>query len=357
MELNADDGRRRLEAARAEGLALAVELQKSRERHRDEILRLVGEHDGRLKECANRLCADTAISQPRSRNLGQGGTVTAAAALAPPVVSAINELTEQLRACVEHEDRKQYHRRSPARDGRHLKGKADSRRDGRGDRINFRQKLLVTNFLRDTATRLDAECSRAVRHARALEWELRGVRQEAADAAAALEEVRAECARLSVRAAVAEAAVVAASCDIPATGSSSAGYPNPVASSIPESSSGGLKFVVSGVAAGGGERGGCTIAAVSLLEKRFSAAVEDLVAAAAARSAAEAGESAATARAEAAEGEATSARATVDVLRADLERHKASVADKMTTEGSEWRREIRAELGRWWHDDLVSGNG
>lgn len=281
-------------------------------------------------------------------------------------------------------------RAAPASGSSSLIGSHRGREEGqRQTIISERQLLATTTFLQETATRIDAECSRAVRRARAMEWELARARRGQIDATTALEEAREEACRLSARAAAAEAAVTAA---LPATSSKPsyfvtaapyAGHPAaPSSYSVPESSRGG------GGGGGGGGAGrntnntklgvdsftdsrGCSsgeeawkgartttphyymVAAVSLLEKRFAAAVEDLTALRATSAAALAGESAADARAERAEAMAAVARADADVLAADLERHKVSVSERAAAEVTEWRREIRVELGRWWQDDLV----
>lgn len=364
-ELGADDVQQRLSSARAEGNALAAELQTSRERHRDDVARLSKEHDTRIKECADRLFVGASPSQLYGPVFEEEGGAVRKTILVSPVVSAISELAAQWRTWVATEDEKhRYRRRSTAvaQARRCPENKPDSGLgDGGG---SYEQHQLVTAFLRETATRLDAECSRAVRHARALEWELRGARQEALDAKITLEEVRTEAARLSARTAAAEAAVAAASFDITPPGRSYSTLPaDPAASSLPDSS-GGVRFgfSITGSGGGGGGRGEVcrgmyTVAVVSLLEKRLAAALQDLVSSRAAKSAAEAGESAATARAEAAEAEATAARAAADVLSDELERHKSSVSSRMVEEAAGWRREIRSELGRWWQDDLVSGMG
>lgn len=400
-ELGADDARQRLACARAEGHALAVELQECREKRREEVIRLSQEHDASIKECADRLLVNEDASLPQSPRNGlalRGGKRGAAATTAggrtsSQVAAAIAELAAQWRAFVWHETEDASHgyhskscrrcqRRSTAADvsgpARHrLGGKAApasgssftrscDRAEGQQIFISERQLLATTTFLQDTATRIDTECSRAVRRARATEWELARARRGQLDATTALEEAREEVCRLSARTAAAEAAVTAA---LPTTSKPSsivtaAPYADHLATSsypVPESSrrgDGGVaSFADSRGCSGEAWRGtrtqNYTVAAVSLLEKRFAAAVEDLTALRATSAAALAGEAAANARAEEAQATVTMARAENDMLAAELERHKVSVSDAATAEVEEWRREIRVELGRWWQDDLV----
>lgn len=327
------------------------------------MARLSEEHDTRIKECADRLFVGASPSHLYGPGLEEGRGVVRKTTLVSPVVSAIADLAAQWCTWVATEDEKRRHRQKSTAAAQARRRPEDKTDGGLGDGGSYKQQQFVTAFLRETATRLDTECSRAVRHARALEWELRGARQEALDAKIRLEEVRTEAARLSARTAAAEAAVAAASFDIAPPAKTYSTLPaNPTASSLPDSSVGvrfGFSVTGNGGGGGGGEmcQGMYTVAAVSLLEKRLTAALEDLVSSRAAKSAAEAGESAAADRAEAAEAEATGARAAADVLSDELERHKSSVSSRMVEEAAEWRREIRNELGRWWQDDLVSGMG
>lgn len=357
--MGVDDIQRRLQAVGAEAQALVVELQMCRERHRDEILRLSDNHDAKLKEYADRLSVDAPLPLPRGRLLagGGGGTGLTSTTVISPVASAIAELVGQWRTLFAQEKSKRRQRRASTAavaQGRRLEDKSGGRRE---DEDTSEQQLHAAAFLQQTATRLDDECSRAVRHSRVLEWELRGARQGALDAKMAFEELRVEAARLSARAAAAEAAVAAGSfMTTPPAGNSSLSCVNPAATSV-LGGNGHDRFGLSASGADVGKvrTGSYTVAAVSLLEKRFAAAVEDLVASETAKAVAEAGEAAATARAEEAEAEAMGARATADVLGAELERHKASALDGVAAEAAEWRREIRSELGRWWQDELVGG--
>lgn len=377
-----------------------AELQGARERHRDEIRQQSEGHDTRLREFADRASfTDTPSLSllPRSSALGRdardvgdvGGrtsAVTAAAAAASaaattltPVALAVVGLAEKWHTYAGRNNRGTRRSRSastaaaaPTRGLAEPSSGAQRDNDGGGGggRVKSEGQLLVGSFLRETVVRLDAECARAVRHARVLEWELRGARQEAADAAAALEEARVDGARWSARTAVAEAALTAASHSVAAGGANRQTYADPTASVVPPGSAGddfnfnfgvNANSVPGGRTDGGGStrsdavrQGTCTAASVSLLEKRLAAAMEDLVATGAARAAAEAGETLAAARAGAAEAEAMAARVAADMLGAELERHKASVSGAMATEAADWRREIRSELGRWWNDGLVS---
>ena len=425
-ELGADDARQRLASARAEGHALAVELRASRERHRDEIRNLTEAHDARVKEAADRLldvddgiCGACSVAPPPGEGGGGveggggglglrgakrgGGAVAAAAAAAPaataaaaaaaltcsPVAAAIAKLAAQWRAFAWQETDANNTAAAGSGSGSGHRSKSSRRNNnsgtkrgdggggigqGGGQRISIseRQLLATTAFLQQTATRLDAECSRAGRRARAAEWELSGARRAQLDAAAALEEAREEVCRLSARTAATESALAAAAASA-ATHKHHPGahaghhvavssYPGPSSSN---QAPGGGEWASNGHFGDGGGGGFeawtgtgrgsyYTVAAVSLLEKRFAAAVEDLVALGAAAAAARAGEAAADARAEEAEARATNARADADVLAAELERHKAAAADEAAARAAEWRREIRAELGRWWQDDLVS---
>lgn len=389
-ELGADDACQRLVSSRAECHALAVELRENRQQHREEVLRLSEAHDARIKECADRLSLDGAsLPQPPLGGHGtkgrrRGATATVAASVASsPVAAAIAELAAQWRAFVsngvgdEYENdgnnksRRRQQRTSVSPDvagsngGGYRPGNEMAAPSGggssKGTIISERQLTATTTFLQETAVRLDTECSRAVRRARALEWELAGARRGQLDATTALEEAREEVCRLSARAAVAEASVTAAAA-VPSAGKPS--YAGDLAESSSSSAmpgSGGCGEIRFGgdnageeAATGTGRWSYYTIAAVSLLEKRFAAAVEDLVAAGAARAAAVAGEAAANARADAAEATVRESLARADLLTADLERHKVSTTDGAA---AEWRREIRAELGRWWKDDLVSWSG
>eukprot|EP00903_Cladosiphon_okamuranus_P006177 g6074.t1 len=432
-ELGADDARQRLASARAEGHALAVELKASREKHREEVRRLLEAHDARVKEVADRfIVVDGGASVPPLagadgglvlglRGARRGGPVaaattapTAAAAAAltsSPVAAAIAELAAQWRAFVWRETNVNEeggggdngHRRESSRRGGHRTSSSsaaaatttgqrfqeetalDARGNhtnrniykrggggagGRGGQRTFiseRQLLATTTFLQETAARLDSECSRAVRRARAAEWELSGARRARLDATAALEEAREEVCRLSARTAAAESALAAATENqYLGAHAGGGGHLSGSSCSVPDDSGatcGGQRNGASSCNFGGGGGGeACrgaapgsyyTVAAVSLLEKRFAAAVEDLVALGAAAAAARVGEAAANARAEEAEARATGARADADVLAAELERHKAAAADGVATQAEEWRREIRAELGRWWQDDVL----
>ena len=244
-ELGADDAQRRLASARAEEHALAAELKASRERYRDDVARLSKEHDTRIKECADRLFIGASPSQLRGPILGGGKGAISKTTLVSPVVSAITELAAQWCTWVatEHENRR---RRRKSTTTAQAKRRPEDKTDFvLGDGGSSEQQQFVTAFLRETATRLDAECSRAVRHARALEWELRGARQEGLDATIMLEEVRTEAARLSARAVAAEAAVAAASSDITPPARSHSTLPaDPAVSSLPNSS-GGIRFAFS----------------------------------------------------------------------------------------------------------------
>lgn len=371
-ELGVKDAQRSLESARAEGHALSGELERCRERQRQEILRLSEKHDAGLKECADRLFAEAPILKQSSDRIfggGGGGRETAAVSAAlrvSPVASAIAGLADKWESFVAREYRikrcriKCTFNAATARSvGRCPNEKAGGSRCGDGVADPKRQQLART-FLQEIATRLDAECSRAVRRARAFEWELRGSRQEALDASTALEEARVEVARLSARMTAAEAVVITAASSLGneslATGKNSADvmYSNLVApGSVPGV---GWSGASSSVGDGDGEvwwTSSCTVAATFLLEKRLATAMEDLIATKVARAAAEEGEAAATSRAETAEARTMNARAATDVLGAELERHKSSASDELAAESTEWRREIRSELGRWWRDDLV----
>lgn len=348
---------------------LLGELQKTREHHRDEIRRLSDSHDTRLRECTDRVLADTSpLPRPALRrepgDVGRSAVATAATTLTP-VALAVVSLADKWRAYAgQHCGTRRGKSALAAAACSQHRSEAESFTGGQrngGDKGGIKSKgqLLVETFLRETVVRLDAECARAVRHARVLEWELHGARQEAVDVTAALEEARVEGARWSARVAVAEAALIAAS--QPAGGAHRT-YADPTASAVAVAggTAGDFNFGASvpggrgGTRSGAAPQGSCTAASVSLLEKRLAAAMGDLVVTGAARAAAEAGEAAATARAEEAQGEAMAARATADMLGAELERHKASVSGAMVAEATEWRREIRSELGRWWNDDLVS---
>lgn len=338
--------------ARVEGLALEAELHKAREQHRDEITRLSEGHATRLKEFSDRLCVDGAV--PRAVGLISEEAETAAKAMATPVACAIAQLVEEWRSYIAEDHEK-------CEGGRNSYAtKAQRRRClDTSNPTSSGHEQVVAEFLRETATRLDAKCCRAVRRARVLEWELCGVRQKATDASVALEEARVERARLSARAAAAEATVVA--CFSPVgtvcvTDMASSSYMAGCNSGGDGFSRGILPggFCGARATADAGRRGSCTAAAFSLLEKRLAAALEDLVAAGAARAAAEAGEATATARAEAAEVDATGKRMEADKIEADLERDKALALEGLRTEALEWRRQIRVDLGRWWQDELVS---
>lgn len=353
----------RLESARTDGASLAAELQKSRERHREEILRLSDEHCTRLKESAERFCTDAALQHPRDQALekkggkGKGGQVVGTET---PVVAAINELAQLWRGRVKRRDTERRQKRGNCRSSR------DSSTDGaggtpasRGNEVSPERHELAAEFLVETAVRLEAECCGAIRHARALEWELRLARRQAADANMALEEAKVESARSSARAAAAEAALIPAlHVNPPAinlTGSLSDS--NNLHSELQSYKQGVAGFNLA-VDEGVGKNGNIssTVAAVWLLEKRHAAAIEDLVSSRVARRAAEVGEAVATARAHAAEAEAKSARAAADVMSRELERHKTELEDRVIGEVSDWRREIRDELRRWWRDDLVGTN-
>ncbi|CBN80212.1 expressed unknown protein [Ectocarpus siliculosus] len=405
-ELGADDACQRLASSRAECHALAVELRENRQQHREEVLRLSEAHDARIKECADRLSLDGAsLPQPPlcghgTRGRRRGATATVAASVASsPVAAAIAELAAHWRAFVsngmgdDYENdgnnksrrRRRRQRTSTSADvigpsgGGYRRGNETAVPSGggggsKGTVLSERQLTATATFLQETAVRLDTECSRAVRRARALEWELAGARRGQLDATTALEEAREEVCRLSARAAVAEASVAAASAAAAAAAAPPAGKPS-YADQLAESSSSSAMPGSGGGSGGGGIRFGggdageeastrtgrwsyYTVAAVSLLEKRFAAAVEDLVAAGAARAAAVAGEAAANARADAAEAAAREPLARADLLAADLERHKVSATmEQDGAAAAEWRREIRAELGRWWKDDLLALHG
>lgn len=337
-------------------------MHKARERHRDEINRLSEGQVTRLKEIANRLCVyDATLPSPGLLAAREGEfEASTKASVASPVANAIVQLEEQWRAYVAKA-------KPPSSSGESRKSRRrEPHADGTDSRTGNERQGVAAAFLQEIATRLDNECARAVRHARALEWELRGVRRDMLDRANALEEARVERARLCARVTAAEVALVAAShtptISLPTGNVSAAGVENSFY--FAAGSSGGTAFAGGASARGstpgsrqsghGDGPGSATIAAFSLLEKRLTAALEDLVTAEAARAAAEASEIAATARAEAAEVEATGTRATADVLKVELERHKAAAVDKLRTEALEWRREIRAEIGRWWQDDLAS---
>lgn len=366
-ELRADDARLRLESARTDRASLAAELQKSRERHREEILRLSDEHCIRLKESAERFFTDAALQHPRDQAFeklggkGKGGKVigTTSLAVESPVVAAINELAQVWRGCVKRGDIERRQKRANGRSSR------DSRTDDagsipahRGNEVSHERHELAAGFLVETAVRLEAECCGAIRHARALEWELRAARRQAVDANVALEEANVEGVRLSARAAAAEAALISTlHANPPAINlTGSLGDSNNLRSEFQsyKRGVGGFNLTVDG---GVGENGSgssrSTVAAVWLLEKRHAAAIEDLISSRVARRAAEVGEAVATARAHAAEAEAKSARAAADVMSGELERHKSEVEDRIIAKASDWRREIRDELRRWWRDDLV----
>lgn len=335
---------------------------------------------------------------------GGGAAVTASFGARPssfsasPVSAAIAEISAQWRAFVSqevdhnddaHRDRHRHSRRQrlstprsgETRDAERGAGRRSRsrsrRRDGGAITVSERQLAATTAFLQEAATRLDIECNSAVRRARTLEWELAGARRGELDAKTALEEAREEVCRLSARTAVAEAAVTAAAQQPPA-GSSypAAPHADHLAGSstsyyaAPGGGGGGGSGIIFGFDGNTGSRFGTsggdgqaltdtgrshyTIAAVSLLEKRFAAAVEDLLASGAARAAALAGEATANARAEEAEATAKGAVASADLLAAELERHKTSASDEAAAAAAaEWRRKIREELGRWWRDDLV----
>ncbi|CAM9536480.1 unnamed protein product [Ectocarpus fasciculatus] len=392
-ELGGDDACQRLASSRAECHALAVELRENRQQHREEVLRLSEAHDARIKECADRLSLDGASPLPQpplgghgTRGRRRGATATVAASVASsPVAAAIAELAAQWRAFVSNgmgddyendgnnKNRRRRRQRTSAsadvpgpsgggyRPGNKTAVPSGGGGGSKGTVISERQFTATATFLQETAVRLDTECSRAVRRARALEWELAGARRGQLDAATALEEAREEVCRLSARAAVAEASVTAAV--LPAGKPSYAGHlaESSSSSAMPRSGgSGGVRFggdgAGEGTSAGTGRWSYYTVAAVSLLEKRFAAAVEDLVAAEAAGAAAVAGEAAANARADAAEAAARESLTRADLLASDLERHKVSATDGAAADGAaaEWRREIRAELGRWWKDDLLA---
>lgn len=362
-ELGAVNAQQRLQLALDEGHALETELQKGRERHRDELTRLSDEHIARLNELANRLCGFESTSRSHGGTVeGEPGPSSASMLTASsPMAGAIAHLTEQWRSYVANQEKPSSRRPSSRSKSR----KTDS--DHADIRNRGERQRGVAAFLQETMVNLSNECSRAVRRARALEWELRGARQDARDQKTALDEARVERARLLARMTAAEAAVVASSHVV--TMASSAGTV-PVADvdnsfCRANSSSGGAVFAVAssdrGCAAGSREGGlgghgpgSCTVAAFSLLEKRLQAAVEDLVTAEAARAAAEVGETAATERAAVTEVGAAGTRAAVDVLKAELERHKTMATEKVRADALEWRREIRVDIGRWWHDDLVS---
>ncbi|CAN0294336.1 unnamed protein product, partial [Ectocarpus sp. 12 AP-2014] len=396
-ELGADDACQRLASSRAECHALAVELRENRQQHREEVLRLSEAHDARIKECADRLSLDGAsLPQPplgghgtRGRRRGANATVVASVA-SSPVAAAIAELAAQWRAFVSNGMGDDYENDGNNKSRRRRRQRTLASADvagpsgggyrrgietvvpgggggSKGTVVSERQLTATAMFLQETAVRLDTECSRAVRRARALEWELAGARRGQLDATTALEEAREEVCRLSARAAVAEASVAAASpsaAAVPPAGQLS--YAGHLAESSSSSAmpgtggggSGGIRFggddAGEEASTGTGRCSYYTVAAVSLLEKRFAAAVEDLVAAGAARAAAVAGEAAANARADAAEAGARKSLARADLLAADLERHKVSATMRHNEATAEWRREIQAELGRWWQDDLLA---
>lgn len=362
-ELGADDARQKRQSATDEGLALEAELRQARDRYRDEVNRLSEGHVTRLKEFADRLSSDGSILLPMEQKTfasEAGAKTEMAATMASPLMRAIAQLAEQWRAYVKEGGVDNTLRKRPSSSGKgdHRSQRTGTDEGGAAVRINCERQRAAVAFLQEMASRLDEECARAVRRARALEWELRGARQEALDSVVALEASRVERARLSARATLAEAAVAAAS-----SNSLSLSFTNSMAGpdnslSFRTGSSGGGVFGLGAPTRGdsggfGCRQGSYTAAAVFLLEKRLDAAMEDLVAARAARGAAEAGQAAAMARAEAAEAHAAGTLASADVLEAELERHKASVSHSLQSEALEWRREIRAELERWWQEDLV----
>lgn len=361
-ELRADDARLRLESARTDGASLAAELQKSRERHREEVLRLSDEHCTRLKESVERFCTDAVLQHPHDQALekncgkgkGKGGHVIG---MKTPVVAAIHELAQLWRGRVKRRDIERHQK-----PGNH-RSRRDSSTDGaggtsasRGNEVSPERHEIAAEFLVETAVRLEAECCGAIRHARALEWNLRLARRQVVDANVALEEAKVEGVRLSARAAAAEAALIPAlHANSPAINlTSSLGDSNNLRSELQSYKRGvaGFNLSVDGGVGGNGSISS-TVAAVWLLEKRHAAAIEDLVSSRVARRAAEVGEAVATARAHAAEAEAKSARAAADVMSGELERHKTELEDRTIAEASDWRREIREELRRWWRDDLV----
>lgn len=361
-ELGTVNARHRLQSAIDEGHALETELQTGRERHQGELTHLSDEHIARLNELAHRLCGFESTSRSHSGAVeGEpGASSTSMLTAASPMAGAIAQLTEQWRSYVANQEMPLPRRSS--RQSKSLKTDSDD-----ADITNRSERQRgVAAFIQETMVSLGNECSRAVRRARALEWELRGARQDARDRKTALDEARVERARLLARVTAAEAAVVA-SCHVVTMASSAGSVPAADVDNsfcFADGSSGGTVFAVTSLnrnnaagswegGVGGHGPGTCTVAAFSLLEKRLAAAVEDLVAAEAARAAAEVGEMTATERAAAAEVEAAGARAAVDVLKAELERHKTMATDRVRADALEWRREIRADIGRWWHDDLV----
>lgn len=367
-ELRASDARQQLESARAEGHALAVELRATRESHRDQMLRVCKEHETRIREHVDRLFVDDSLPTSPGRTFAVGlrevGTGAVSPVLVSPIASAIGKLAQQWHTYFTpgNKNTREEMRTSVTGGSDQVDifpGGSGGTRGVSTNKVDSDRQLLASVFLQKIATRLDAECSRAIRYARALEHELRGVQQEAVDNAAALEEARMEVARLSARTSVAEAAINAITgiipdaadrCFVTVHGDRSATFNAP--------GHGAGKTTLDGAVGGAGGvsrtwRGSCTVAATSLLEKRHAAAVEDLIATSAARAAAEAGEATAMARAEAAEAEAVGLRAKADVVSAELERRKESALDGVTADVTEWRREIRNELGQWWRNDLV----
>ncbi|CAM9228114.1 unnamed protein product [Choristocarpus tenellus] len=372
-EMRAVDSEQRLEQMRADVMALERRLGEERERCQLRGKALGEEHISRLKECADRLygCEPGnsvggsvgTVPVPGRGDYGgdRGGTGAGPAAkqLAGLLAGWWNACHPQRRKRggvpaglalnVQNVTEVEAGGDIPERDlGSISKRGVQGGRSGRGvdqdqgqisNHARVRREFRALEvYLQETVMRLDSEGLRAMQRSRALEWELRGVREDMLETTASLEEAQTETERLSARLAVAEAVALASSM-----------------TSVPASASS-----VGLVTAGGGSAiptpngsSSNSVAAVSLLEKRLAAAMEDLVAYAGALAASLVEAKEQRSRADQAEEEASIARKQADVLGTEMTRNKVKATEQLQEEAAEWRRNLRAELGRWWQSELV----
>ncbi|CAN0456645.1 unnamed protein product, partial [Discosporangium mesarthrocarpum] len=353
------DAEGRLERARAEGAALRRRLREERESHRQREQEREREHMERLKASVSRL-----QSSGRSRQAWDGGKgpgrnrgrsrARARARARGRVRDEEGESSGTEERNKESEDgtgsrQKANRQEMPSR----VHGGSRRMRDGvksgsgqaHGRHIGTaRSRSLAAAYLRDTVCQLDSESFAAERRALALEWELRTAREEAIDATAAMEQARSEAARLSARLAVAEAAALAQhSAPSPSFPANTTGPPR-----VEEPSMGGGCFATTTTS-----NWSMTEAAVSLLEKRLAAALEDLVVAEGARAAAVRDAQEQRSRAKRAEGEVVTAQSFANTLQLEVARQKVEAAERVKEEALTWRRELRAEVEQWWGGELT----